>query len=169
MAEWDNPMRIYLLRHGIAEEGFGKRDADRALTGEGKKKLYELLGTVERAHISPSLVISSPYRRAKETAQIAIEVFKYKGPLVESVCLTPECTPQSAWNDIRVHSSEDSVMLVGHDPLFSSLSAFLLGHPNLSIDFKKGALLCVEVHSVRPQPSGTLKWYLTPKFASTEF
>ena len=43
------------------------------------------------------------------------------------------------------------------------ISAFLLGFPNLSIDFKKGALLCVELHTVRPQPAGVLKWYLTPK------
>ena len=60
-----------------------------------------------------------------------------------------------------------SVLLVGHEPLFSALSAFLLGQPNLSIDFKKGALLCVEVYTVRAQPAGVLKWYLTPKFAAS--
>jgi phosphohistidine phosphatase len=37
-------MEIYLLRHGIAEDQKpGGRDADRALTGEGKKKLREVL------------------------------------------------------------------------------------------------------------------------------
>src|SRR5882724_7468340 len=156
-------MRIYLLRHGIAEEGFGKRDADRALTDEGKKKLRELLRVAARAGVEPALVISSPYRRAVETARLAIEVLGYQGALIESSSLTPESLPQSAWNDVRVHESEDSVMLIGHEPLFSGLAAFLLGHPNLLIDFKKGALLCVELLSVRPQPSGILKWYLTPK------
>jgi len=158
-------MRIYLLRHGIAEEGFGKRDADRALTDEGKKKLRELLRVAARAGVEPALVISSPYRRAVETARLAIEVLGYQGALIESSSLTPESLPQSAWNDVRVHESEDSVMLIGHEPLFSGLAAFLLGHPNLLIDFKKGALLCVELLSVCPQPSGILKWYLTPKFA----
>jgi phosphohistidine phosphatase len=166
MAEWKIPMRIYLLRHGIAEEGFGKRDSDRALTGEGRKKLQELLRIAAQSGVEPSLIISSPYRRAIETARIAIDVLGYKGPLVESTSLTPDCSPQSAWNDVRVHASEDSVLLVGHEPLFSSLSAFLLGYPELSIDFKKGALLCVEIQTVRPQPAGVLKWYLTPKFTS---
>ena len=156
-------MRIYLLRHGVAEDGFGKRDSERALTEDGRKKLRDLLGVAARADVRPSLVMTSPYRRALETARIAVEVLGYEGPLIESTSLTPDSSPQSAWSDVRIHSSEHSVLLVGHEPLFSSLSAFLLGHPDLSIDFKKGALMCVELHSVRPQPSGILKWFLTPK------
>ena len=158
-------MLIYLLRHGIAEEGFGKRDSERALTEEGKQKLRAVLSVAARAGIAPSLVISSPYRRAMETARIAVEILGYKGPLIESAELTPDSSPQDAWSDIRLHSSEESILLVGHEPLFSALSAFLLGHPDLPIDFKKGAMLCVELHSVRAEPSGILKWYLTPKFA----
>ena len=156
-------MRIYLLRHGVAEEGFGKRDSERALTEDGKQKLRDLLKTAADAGLLPSLVLSSPYRRAIETARIAVEVLGYRGNLLETTTLTPDSSPQSAWSEIRLHSSEESVLLVGHEPLFSSLSAFLLGFPNLSIDFKKGALLCVELHTVRPQPAGVLKWYLTPK------
>ena len=156
-------MRIYLLRHGVAEEGFGKRDSERALTEDGKQKLRDLLKTAADAGVLPSLVLASPYRRAIETARIAVEVLGYRGHLLETTVLTPDSSPQSAWSEIRLHSSEESVLLVGHEPLFSSLSAFLLGFPNLSIDFKKGALLCVELHTVRPQPAGVLKWYLTPK------
>ena len=160
-------MRIYLLRHGIAEEGFGKRDSDRALTDEGKSKVRELLQVAARAGVEPALVISSPYRRALETARIAVDALGYLGPLIESNSLTPDSSPQSAWSDVRNHSSDESVLLVGPEPLFSALSAFLLGQPNLSIDFKKGALLCVEVYTVRAQPAGVLKWYLTPKFAAS--
>ena len=156
-------MRIYLLRHGVAEEGFGKRDSERALTEDGKQKLRDLLKTAADAGVLPSLVLSSPYRRAIETARIAVEVLGYRGNLLETTTLIPDSSPQLAWSEIRLHSSEESVLLVGHEPLFSSLSAFLLGFPNLSIDFKKGALLCVELHTVRPQPAGVLKWYLTPK------
>lgn len=157
-------MRIYLLRHGIAEQGFGKRDSDRALTDEGKRKLRELLSAAARAGVAPSLVLTSPYLRALETSRIAVEVLGYQGTLIECAALTPDSSPQAAWGEVRLHSSEDSVLLVGHEPLFSALSAYLLGQPNLAIDFKKGAMLCVDLHSVRPQPSGILKWYLTPKF-----
>ncbi len=156
-------MRIYLLRHGVAEDGFSKRDSERALTEDGKKKLRDLLGVAARAEVRPALIMTSPYRRALETAHIAVEVLGYQGPLIESSTLTPDSSPQSAWSDVRIHSSEPSVLLVGHEPLFSGLSAFLLGHPELAIDFKKGAMLCVDLYSVRAQPSGILKWLLTPK------
>jgi phosphohistidine phosphatase len=159
-------MRIYLLRHGIAEEGLGKRDSDRALTNEGKDKARHLMKVAARAGVSPSLVISSPYRRAMETARVAIEELNYKGPLVESASLTPDTPPQTAWDDLLVHATEGDVLLVGHEPLFSGLAAFLLGWPELAIDFKKGALLCVDVFIVRPKPAGVLQWYLTSKLAS---
>lgn len=157
-------MRIYLLRHGVAEEGFGKRDSERALTEEGKQKLREFLPTLAHAGVQPALVISSPYRRAIETARIAVDVLGYQGLLLECTSLTPDSSPQSAWSEVRVHSSEESVLLVGHEPLFSALSAFLLGSPQLSVDFRKGAMLCVDLQTVRAQPAGVLKWYLTPKF-----
>ena len=65
---------------------------------------------------------------------------------------------------MRIHGDEESVLLVGHEPLFSALAAFLLGSPEVLIDFKKGAMLCVDTHSVRSQPAGILKWYVTPRF-----
>lgn len=158
-------MRVYLLRHGIAEDGFGKKDSERALTAEGKSRLQDLLRMAAAAGVRPTLVLSSPYRRALETAKIAIAELRYDGQLVECSNLTPDSSPQAAWDDVRIHASEDSILLVGHEPLFSTLSAFLLGHPDVMIDFKKGALLCVEMANTRPRPAGVLKWYLTPKFA----
>jgi phosphohistidine phosphatase len=166
MAEWGIAMRIYLLRHGIAEEGAGMRDSARALTSEGTQKVSQLMKVARRAGVAPTLVISSPYRRALETARIAIDELDYKGPLVESTSLTPDSSTQSAWNDVRVHAGEESILLVGHEPLFSGLSAYLLGWPEVSIDFKKGALLCIDVYTVRAQPAGVLQWYLTSKLAA---
>lgn len=159
-------MRIYLLRHGIAEEGMGKRDSERALTPEGIEKVRRLLKVASRAGVEPALVISSPYKRAMETARIAVDVLAYKGAIVESTCLTPDSSALSAWNDVRIHSSEESILLVGHEPLFSSLSAFLLGWSEVQIDFRKGAMLCLDVYSARPQPAGVLQWYLTSKLVS---
>ena len=43
-------MELYLLRHGIADDDApGGRDADRALTAEGKKKLRDLLKVAANA------------------------------------------------------------------------------------------------------------------------
>ena len=71
-------MQVYILRHGTAEDGKpGGNDADRALTPDGKKKLRDTLRVAAKSGATPKLIISSPYRRALETAAIAIDVFGY--------------------------------------------------------------------------------------------
>jgi phosphohistidine phosphatase len=159
-------MRIYLLRHGIAEDGIGKPDSERALTAEGKKKLQEVMKTLRGAEVKPTLVISSPYRRAQETAEIAIAELGYQGKLETCGALTPDSNPRDAWAEVRLKKSEQEVLLVGHEPLFSSLTAFLLNSPSLLVDFKKGGVVYIEMMGFTAQPHGILRWYLTPKLAS---
>jgi len=54
---------------------------------------------------------------------------------------------------------------VGHNPLFSELAAFLLGSAEIQIDFKKGAILRVDIENFPARPKGILRWYLTAKVA----
>ncbi len=159
-------MRIYLLRHGIAEDGIGKPDSERALTAEGKKKLHEVMKTLRGAEMKPTLVISSPYRRAQETAQIAMADLGYQGQLETCGALTPDSNPRDAWAEMRTKKAEQEVLLVGHEPLFSSLTAFLLNSPSLIVDFKKGGIVSIDMMGFTAQPHGVLRWYLTPKLAS---
>jgi phosphohistidine phosphatase len=160
-------MEIYLLRHGIAEDARpGMRDADRALTSEGRKKVEAVLKTARRAGLAPSLILTSPYVRAKETARLAMEHLNYKGDLLETEALIPVATPQVAWDEVRIHKSEGQLLLVGHEPLFSALGAFLLGSASVRIDFKKGAVLRVDVDRFPAQPRGVLRWMLTSRLAN---
>jgi len=160
-------MEIYLLRHGIAEDArAGEPDSDRSLTAEGKKKLRGVLRTASEAGVRPSLILTSPYKRALQTAQLAAEVLKYEGDLLRTRSLEPSSRPEGVWEEVRVHKDEPQVLLVGHDPLFSILTAYLLGCSGLQIDFKKGGLACVEVDKFASAPKGVLKWYLTPKLTA---
>jgi phosphohistidine phosphatase len=159
-------MEIYILRHGIAEEGVpGQPDEERALTPEGKKKLRGVLRAAQAAGIDPALMITSPYKRAVQTVQLAVEILKYKGDVLETDALEPGSRPNAVWDEIRVHKDETSILLAGHEPLFSGLTAYLLGCSNLQVDFKKGALACVEIYQFGPAPHGILKWMLTAKLA----
>src|SRR5262249_54870533 len=95
-------MQIYLLRHGIAENARpGQADAERALTGEGRDKLRRVLKRARLADVSPAVVLSSPYRRAIETADVAVEIFGYQGKVVLTRALVPEASPHDAWEEIR--------------------------------------------------------------------
>src|ERR1035441_9919147 len=95
-------MELYLFRHGIAEEAApGQSDAKRALTDEGRKKTAEVVAAARRAGVEPSLIVSSPYVRAVETAQIAVEGFGYKGEIIRTETLVPFGSPDKVWAELR--------------------------------------------------------------------
>ncbi len=156
-------MQIYLLRHGIAEEPqAGRADSERALTSEGRDKLRRVLKRARTADLDPGLILSSPYRRARETAEVAAEVLAYEGEIVRTPVLVPEANPADVWAEIRKRPNERSILLASHEPLMSSLGAFLLNSPALVIDMKKGALIRIDCLRLGPAPTGILKWMLTP-------
>jgi len=153
-------MQIYLLRHGIAEDlRPGMSDADRALTAEGKEKLRRVL---KRAPVEPSLILSSPLKRAIETAGVAAEVLGYEGKIVRIEALVPHGSPYDLWDELRQRQSETAVVLASHEPLMSSMAAFLLESPALQVDMKKAALVRIDCERLGQKPGGILKWMLTP-------
>jgi phosphohistidine phosphatase len=157
-------MELYLFRHGIAEDAApGQSDAKRALTDEGRKKTAEVVAAARRAGVEPSLIVSSPYVRAVETAQIAVEGFGCKGEIVRTETLVPFGTPEKVWAELRDYSGEAAILLAGHEPLLSSLAAYLLASPQLHVDMKKAALVRIDVESLGAVPNGILRWMITPK------
>jgi phosphohistidine phosphatase len=160
-------MQIYLLRHGVAEDARpGHPDSERALTSEGREKLKRVLKRARTAGVAPSLILSSPYRRALETADVAAEAFGYQGRVVRTRALVPEASPFDVWDEIRSRRDESAVLLASHEPLMSSLAAFLLGSPALQVDIRKAALVRVDCDRLGAEPKGVLKWMLTPALAA---
>lgn len=159
-------MQIYLLRHGIAEDGGpGQSDSERRLAEEGKKRLREVLYAAREAGASATLILSSPYRRAVETAIIAAGIFGYKAEILRTRVLEPDAALSDVWEEIRAHKAEQRLLLAGHQPLFSALAAYLLGAPEIMIDFEKGALLRIDLQQFGVSPRGVLKWMLAPELA----
>ncbi len=162
----DHPMQIYLLRHGIAEDAkSGQPDSDRALTAEGRDKLRRVLRRAGAADVVPTLILSSPYRRAVETAEIAADVLGYDGKVAKTHALVPEASPYDTWEEIRSRPDEKSILLASHEPLMSTLAAFLVDCPALQIDMKKAALVRLECDRFGAKPKCVLKWMLTPALA----
>lgn len=160
-------MQLYLLRHAIAEESRpGQSDRDRALVPEGRKKLKEVLRLARQADTAVSLILTSPYRRARETADMVADLLSTEAELLESSTLQPDGRADLIWQEVRAHKSMDSIMLVSHEPLMSAVAAHLLNCPSLRVDFKKGALLRIDLDSFGPQPHGTLRWMITPRLAA---
>ena len=67
-------MEIYLLRHGIAENDTPTREGRRSrLNGRGAAKTSVVLKSVADGGVRPEIIVSSPYFRARQTAEIAKE------------------------------------------------------------------------------------------------
>ena len=157
-------MEIYILRHGLAQEANGgMRDADRPLTPEGTKKLLPVLRRARAIDVQPPVILTSPYRRARETAQVAVEALRGEPKLVESRALIPDSSPELVWDEIRNHKNDRQIMIVGHEPLLSSVYAYLLGAALAQIDVKKGSLGRIDVDRFTGQPRGILRWLIHPK------
>jgi phosphohistidine phosphatase len=157
-------MQVYLLRHGIAEDRQpGKSDEERRLTQKGVRKLKDILGQAKDYGVEPSLILSSPLVRARQTAEVAVSELHYKEAIVETVALKPESRPEAVWDELRVHRDESEVMLVGHEPLFSELYAYLLNSPALCVNVRKGSIGRIEVDASSPRARGILRWMLVPR------
>ena len=159
-------MEIYILRHGIAEERApGKADRTRALTEKGRQKLRRVLERAQAARVSPSLILTSPYLRTVQTAEMAAEVLQYRGSIVHCPALQPDSNVNSIWQAVRKHPDQSAILLSGHEPLLGEFLSFLLGSNLSLVDLKKGALARIDLKRISVEPRGLLCWLLTAKLA----
>jgi phosphohistidine phosphatase len=159
-------MLIYVLRHAIADDAKpGESDSARALTSEGRKKLSSVLDRAKKAGVAPSVILTSPYVRARQTARMAGQALDCEDAVIETSALVPSGSPELVWDEITEYRSEQQIMVVGHEPLLSELVKFLLNSPALRVDMRKAALVAISLESLRGSPRGSLQWMLTPKVA----
>src|SRR6266446_4046189 len=113
-------MDLYILRHGIAVEpgipGYD-RDAERPLTPKGERKLWRITEAMSALELSFSLILSSPYTRARQTAEIVGEAFNARKKLQFSDTLTPSGSAKKLVELLNsLKPPAESVLLVGHEP-----------------------------------------------------
>ncbi|HEX3703785.1 MAG TPA: phosphohistidine phosphatase SixA [Vicinamibacterales bacterium] len=158
------PHTLYLIRHGIAEER-GEAwpdDTKRPLTAEGMTRLRKQARGLARLGIAFDVVLTSPFVRTRQTAEIIASAFDPRPHLATSDALTPEGTYAALLEDLAKHARRTHLALVGHEPGIGELAARLIGsrHP---IPFKRGAVCCIDVDTQPPSGPGALRWFLSPK------
>jgi phosphohistidine phosphatase len=161
-------MNIYILRHGIATDPAAHefaKDADRPLTSEGKRKLRQIADAMGALELSFDLILSSPYLRARQTAEIIAESLKERKRLELSDSLTPGGSPRKLVDLLNhLQPSPESILLVGHEPYLSSLISLLVaGDASFAVVMKKGGLCKVSTEALKHGRCAALEWLLTPK------
>lgn len=156
-------MILYVLRHAIAEEPRpGQSDSARQLTETGRNRCRRVLAHAKRVKVRPQYILTSPYDRAAQTAEIAKDELAFDRELVTSNALVPFVSVQDLWSAIRDYAVGGDVMVVGHNPQLSALVAWLLGARADALWLKKSGLVALDIGSAGPHPRAELSWLLTP-------
>jgi phosphohistidine phosphatase len=156
-------MILYFLRHASAGEHMAnlKKDEKRALDKEG----IEQCGYVGRAmaalQVQVDTIVSSPLKRATQTASLVGNELGYEGKLQIEAGLRPGATFADFRKLLEKYARYEAVMVVGHNPNLSQFLGSIISDSGCeaSVELKKGAVAKVETR----RTSGTLQWCLTPR------
>ena len=159
-------MQLYIVRHGIAidrEEPKCPPDPERYLTEEGIEKTKQVAKGIAALGATADLLISSPYVRATQTAEIFASALEYaKQKISKSEALLPGAEPGAFFRELVKQEDASSVFCFGHAPHVDELLATAVGVKHPITEMKKAGVALVELKRVSP-PSGQLIWLITPK------
>jgi phosphohistidine phosphatase len=127
---------IWLLRHGDAEDGAGKPDAERELTSKGERQSRGAGRAMKAIGVKLDICLSSPKVRARQTAELACA----------ELGLSVELDERLAGGDFdprELAAGRGEVMLVGHEPDFSRAIAIVTGS---RVKMRKGGLAALDDH-----------------------
>lgn len=163
-------MKLYLVRHAIAEDSASYEDDSlRPLTEKGRERMKKIAASLREIGVQPDLIVSSPYVRASQTACILAKALKYREEIAYSDSLVPMGKADDMIGEINDKYSVDELMLVGHEPSLSSLAGVLLaGDAEIAINLKKGGVCCLSVDDLHYDRKAVLEWLVTPKISVRE-
>jgi len=161
-------MNLYLFRHGIAVErglpGY-EDDSQRPLTPKGAARIYRIAQAMGRLDVKFDLILSSPYLRTHQTAQIVASFYKVEQKLRLTENLAPTSPPSALVGEIHeMYANALSILIVGHEPYLGALAGTLLaGDEKVLLAFKKGGLCKFSIDELIYGRCATLDWLITPK------
>jgi phosphohistidine phosphatase len=156
-------MILYLVRHGIAVDRTDPKspaEPERPLTAKGVQKSRQAALGLKEMGVKPDLILTSPYVRAAQTAEIFAEAL---GVSQEKIRACEDLKPAGNPPDVvkeaaRLRAKE--AMCFGHAPHLDQMIAQLAGARGTFTALKKAGVACME------QGTGgrwELLWILTPK------
>ncbi len=123
--------RFYLIRHGLAGQfGDYEEDAVRPLTEEGRVKTRKVAQRLKGMNLAFDRILTSPYKRAQQTAEILQSV--ELGKTIEVVdFLQPDGSFEQLHNWLMQTDRQQTLAIVGHEPNLSAAAAQFIFGQNL--------------------------------------
>ncbi|MEO7319600.1 MAG: phosphohistidine phosphatase SixA [Chthoniobacteraceae bacterium] len=139
-------MELYFLRHADADT-IAETDDARPISEKGEGQCKKVARFCESHGLTRMRVLSSPVLRAKQTAEIVVAHLGLE--LEIAPWLACGMRPSVATRHLEEYADEATVMIVGHEPDFSGLAAFLLGMSSgEQIEIRKASLTGMTVTSL---------------------
>lgn len=153
-------MKLYFLRHGdaVAVEDWKGEEAERPLSMKGEADMARVGERLSALGLSFERALTSPYARARRSAELALAA------MVSAPALAPDdrLMPGFGIKELAAILSEaggaSSLLVVGHEPDFSRTISSLVG--GARIEIKKGALARVDL--VPGEARATLELLIPP-------
>jgi phosphohistidine phosphatase len=157
-------MVLYLMRHanaGIAR-GNALLDAKRALVKEGKDQCMLMARLLGALNVQLDVIVSSPLKRALQTAQFVGTEMGYEAKVEISPALAPDADYAGFLHMLSKYADREGVLAVGHNPvLFQFLGRMITGNGGAAIRMRKGSVARVDMDRHPP----LLQWLIDPRMA----
>jgi phosphohistidine phosphatase len=157
-------MILYLMRHANAglRRGNPILDAKRALIKEGKDQCMLMARLLSALKVQVDVIVSSPLKRAMQTAQFVGTELGYDGKVEISAALAPTANFTEFQDMLIKYSGREGMLAVGHNPvLFQFLGRIITGNGGASIRLRKGSVARVDLDRHPPR----LQWLIDPRTA----
>jgi phosphohistidine phosphatase len=163
-------MLLLLVRHAHAGDRDSSKwpdDTLRPITDKGRKAQTKVAKALGERGMVPELVLTSPWLRAAQTAEIIQQELSLPTP--PAPCLALAADPEVGALDAALgppRAKDAVVALVGHSPWIEELVGLLLtgAAHGLTVDFPKSGVMGIEADRIGPR-AGTLRFFLRPKMA----
>lgn len=154
------PERLFLVRHGKAEDSHPSGDRHRALSPEGRRRIAGLLPRAQEAGFAVELALSSPYLRALQTRELFLSILGAPR-FAESPVFTPSADPRDAVDELAAWGGT-STALFTHNPLVTELAELLLAHALPDLAFHTPTILALSFPTGFGPGRGEVLWLLHP-------
>jgi phosphohistidine phosphatase len=157
-------MNLYLMRHANAglARGNPTLDAKRGLIKEGKEQCMLMARMMSALKVQVDVIVSSPLKRALQTAQFVGTELGYDAKVEVSPALRPEADYAAFQQLVEKYADRDGLLLVGHNPnLFNFLGRIITGNGGAGVRMRKGSVARIDMDKHPP----LLQWLIDPRMA----
>ncbi|MGW8313679.1 MAG: phosphohistidine phosphatase SixA [Desulfuromonadales bacterium] len=148
-------MKLYLMQHALAYQA--GEDPERQLSPAGVAQAKAAARGIKRLGLGFDLIITSPKRRAHQTAALLAETVRFPySDILTTETVLPDQPPQALLDLLQQERLDSRILVVGHMPQLANLARVLMQGGELL--FQNAGLSCFDLDKGN---SARLEFHLT--------